>query len=45
MVLHDKLGETATLIFGKTMRNGTVNAGELHFIPPPGVDVIGTPLP
>lgn len=45
MVLHDKLGETATLIFGKTVRNGVVNAGELRFIPPPGVDVIGTPLP
>ncbi len=45
MVLHDKLGQTATLIFGKAVRNGAVNAAELHFTPPPGVDVIGTPRP
>lgn len=45
MELHDKLGQTATLIFGKTTRNGPVDAAELHFTPPPGADVIGTPLP
>lgn len=43
MVLHDKLGQVATLIFGRTMRNGPVDAAELQFTPPPGADVIGTP--
>lgn len=45
MELHDKLGQTATLVFGRTARNGAVAPAELRFTPPPGADVIGTPLP
>jgi outer membrane lipoprotein carrier protein len=45
MELHDKLGQTVTLVFGKTVRNGAVDAAELRFLPPPGADVIGTPVP
>ncbi len=45
MELHDKLGQTSTLIFGRTTRNGPVDAAELRFTPPPGADLIGTPLP
>ena len=44
MVLHDKLGQTVTLVFGKATRNGAVDAAELQFLPPPGADVIGTPV-
>jgi outer membrane lipoprotein carrier protein len=43
MLLADKLGETATLIFGPAVRNGPVMSSEVEFSPPPGVDVIGTP--
>jgi outer membrane lipoprotein carrier protein len=43
MILEDKLGQTATLIFQKAVRNGPVSAGEVGFTPPPNVDVIGTP--
>ncbi|MGB8326151.1 MAG: outer membrane lipoprotein chaperone LolA, partial [Steroidobacteraceae bacterium] len=44
MVLADKLGQTATLVFGRALRNGPVAPSEVEFAPPPGVDVIGTPL-
>lgn len=44
MEMHDKLGETVTLVFGRTTRNGPVDASELRFTPPPGADLIGTPL-
>jgi outer membrane lipoprotein carrier protein len=43
MILEDKLGQTATLVFQKVVRNGAVTPAEVSFVPPPGVDVIGTP--
>jgi len=43
MVLADKLGESATLIFGPAVRNGPVAPAEVEFTTPAGVDVIGTP--
>ena len=43
MILEDKLGQTATLIFQKVVRNGLVSPAEVSFTPPPNVDVIGTP--
>jgi outer membrane lipoprotein carrier protein len=43
MILDDKLGQTATIVFQKIERNGTVASDEVSFTPPPGVDVIGTP--
>ena len=43
MILEDKLGQTATIIFEKAERNGPVAPGELTFTPPAGADVIGTP--
>ncbi|MBS0580927.1 MAG: outer membrane lipoprotein chaperone LolA [Proteobacteria bacterium] len=43
MILNDKLGQTATLVFQKVERNAPVSAQELTFTPPPNVDVIGTP--
>jgi outer membrane lipoprotein carrier protein len=43
MILEDKLGQTATLIFQKVVRNGLVSPDEVSFTPPPNVDVIGTP--
>ena len=43
LILEDKLGQTATLIFQKAVRNGLVAPGEVSFTPPPNVDVIGTP--
>lgn len=43
MILEDKLGQTATIIFEKIERNGTVSPDEVSFTPPAGVDVIGKP--
>lgn len=43
MILEDKLGQTATLIFQKVVRNGLVSPAEVSFTPTPNVDVIGTP--
>lgn len=43
MILEDKLGQTATLIFQKVVKNGEVSPAEVSFTPPAGVDVIGTP--
>jgi outer membrane lipoprotein carrier protein len=43
MILEDKLGQTATVIFEKIERNGPVAPGEVSFTPPAGADVIGTP--
>jgi outer membrane lipoprotein carrier protein len=43
MILEDKLGQTATIIFQKIERNVPVTAAEVSFTPPPGADVIGTP--
>jgi outer membrane lipoprotein carrier protein len=43
MILEDKLGQTATVLFDHIERNGKVAPEEVSFTPPPGVDVIGTP--
>lgn len=43
MILEDKLGQTATVMFDHVERNGTVAPEEVSFTPPAGVDVIGTP--
>jgi len=43
MILEDKLGQTATVMFDHVERNGKVAPGEVSFTPPAGVDVIGTP--
>jgi outer membrane lipoprotein carrier protein len=43
MILDDKLGQTATVVFDHVERNGPVAPEEVSFTPPPGVDVIGTP--
>ena len=43
MILDDKLGQTATLVFQKVVRNGPVAPAEVTFTQPPNVDVIGTP--
>lgn len=45
MVLDDKLGETATLVFEHAERNAPVAASEVSFTPPAGADVIGKPEP
>lgn len=45
MILDDKLGQTATVIFDHVTRNGPVKPEEVSFTPPAGVDVIGTPKP
>ena len=44
MVLEDKLGQTATVVFDHAVRNGPVTADEVSFSPPAGVDVIGKPV-
>ena len=44
MILEDKLGQTATIIFDKVTRNAPVSPAEVSFTPPAGVDVIGTPV-
>jgi outer membrane lipoprotein carrier protein len=43
MILDDKLGQTATVLFDHMERNGKVEPAEVSFTPPAGVDVIGTP--
>jgi outer membrane lipoprotein carrier protein len=43
MILEDKLDQTATIIFDRIERNGSVSPGEVSFTPPAGADVIGTP--
>jgi outer membrane lipoprotein carrier protein len=43
MILEDKLGQTATVMFDHVERNGSVAPEEVSFTPPAGVDVIGTP--
>jgi len=43
MILEDKLGQTATVMFDHVERNGNVAPEEVSFKPPAGVDVIGTP--
>jgi len=43
MILEDKLGQTATVMFDHVERNGPVAPAEVSFTPSKGVDVIGTP--
>ena len=43
MILEDKLGQQATLIFTRSQRNAPVTDAEVSFTPPKGVDVIGKP--
>ncbi|HYK24872.1 MAG TPA: outer membrane lipoprotein chaperone LolA [Steroidobacteraceae bacterium] len=43
MVLKDKLGGTATIVFQSAERNAPVSEAEVSFTPPAGVDVIGNP--
>jgi outer membrane lipoprotein carrier protein len=43
MVVNDRLGQTVRLDFSRTERNGHLDAAQLQFKPPAGVDVIGTP--
>jgi outer membrane lipoprotein carrier protein len=43
MIVEDKLGQTATIIFQKIARNAPVATAEVSFTPPKDVDVIGTP--
>ena len=43
MILEDKLGQTATVMFDHVERNGKVAPEEVSFTPPAGVDIIGTP--
>ncbi len=45
MILEDKLGQTATLVFDRSQRNAPVTVAEVSFTPPKGVDVIGTAHP
>ena len=43
MVLKDKLGQTATVVFERARRNARVEPSEVSFTPPRTADVIGTP--
>jgi outer membrane lipoprotein carrier protein len=43
MILRDKLGQTATILFEGARRNVTVAKSEVSFTPPRTADVIGTP--
>jgi outer membrane lipoprotein carrier protein len=43
MILEDKLGQNATLVFSRSERNASVSVAEVSFTPPKGVDVIGKP--
>jgi outer membrane lipoprotein carrier protein len=43
MIVEDKLGQTATLLFEKSQRNAKVSPEEVSFTPPKGADLIGTP--
>jgi outer membrane lipoprotein carrier protein len=45
MVLDDKLGQTANIVFDHAVRNGPVAPEEVSFTPPAGTDVIGKPQP
>jgi outer membrane lipoprotein carrier protein len=43
MILEDKLGQTATIMFDHIERNAPVSAQETSFTPPKGADLIGKP--
>lgn len=44
LVIHDRLNQTDTLSFSHSERGARIAESELHFTPPAGVDVIGTPV-
>jgi outer membrane lipoprotein carrier protein len=44
MILEDRLGQIVTIIFKEVEVNVPVPAQALTFTPPPGADVIGTPV-
>jgi outer membrane lipoprotein carrier protein len=44
MIVEDRLGQTATLLFEKSQRNAKVSPEEVSFTPPKGTDLIGTPV-
>ncbi len=43
MILEDRLGQTATIVFEKVERNGPVAPEEVSFTPPHDADIIGSP--
>jgi outer membrane lipoprotein carrier protein len=43
MLIDDKLGQSVRLDFEHSQRNAPVDAANFSFVPPAGVDVIGTP--
>ena len=43
MILEDKLGQTATIMFDHIERNVPVAPQDVSFTPPKGADLIGTP--
>jgi outer membrane lipoprotein carrier protein len=43
MELEDRLRQTTRLEFVRLQRNPRLDAGLFRFVPPPGVDVVGTP--
>ena len=45
MIVHNMLGQTVQLDFSHSRRNAPVDAALFTFTVPPGVDVIGKPLP
>jgi outer membrane lipoprotein carrier protein len=45
LVIHDRLNQTETLTFTHSARDARIDESELHFTPPAGVDLIGTPQP
>ena len=45
LVIHDRLNQTDTLEFTHSERGARIADSELRFTPPPGVDLIGTPVP
>ena len=45
MVFHDMVGQTVRLDFSHSERNARIDAAAFEFKVPPGVDLIGKPLP
>jgi outer membrane lipoprotein carrier protein len=45
LVVVDKLGQRSTLVFNAVQRNAPVDPALTEFVLPPGVDLIGKPVP
>jgi outer membrane lipoprotein carrier protein len=45
LVIVDKLGQRSTLVFSAVRRNAQVDPALTEFVLPPGVDLIGKPVP